>query len=81
MVSTPEIFTNDSPISPMTSTPVKKPRARKSLCLFTNILDVKKKLLTFKLELLNLSASQLTMEIHHGHLKKSEKGIQKSMNR
>ena len=27
----------------MTSTPVKKPSARKSLCLFTNILDVKKK--------------------------------------
>ena len=26
----------------MTSTPVKKPSARKSLCLFTNILDVKK---------------------------------------
>ena len=26
----------------MTSTPVKKPRAQKSLCLFTNILDVKK---------------------------------------
>ena len=42
MVSTPELFTNDSPISPMTTTIVKKPRARKSLCLFTNILDVKK---------------------------------------
>ena len=27
----------------MTSTPVKKPSARKSLCLFTNILDVKPK--------------------------------------
>ena len=27
----------------MTSTPVKKPSARKSLCLFTNILYVKKK--------------------------------------
>ena len=27
----------------MTSTPVKKPGARKSLCLFTNILDVKPK--------------------------------------
>ena len=37
MVSTPEGFTNEIPISPMTSTPVKKPRARKSLCLFTNI--------------------------------------------
>ena len=27
----------------MTPTPVKKPSARKSLCIFTNILDVKKK--------------------------------------
>ena len=43
MVSTPEVFTNDSPISPLTSTPVKKLSARKSMCIFTNILDVKKK--------------------------------------
>ena len=43
MVSNPEVFTNNSPISPMNSTPVKKPRSRKSLCLFTNILDVKNK--------------------------------------
>ena len=42
MVSTPEIFTGNSPISPMTSTPVNKPRAQKSIFLFTNILDVKK---------------------------------------
>ena len=43
MVSTPEGFTNESPISPITSTPVKKPRAGKSLCLFTKILYVKRK--------------------------------------
>ena len=42
MFSTSEVSTNNSPISPMTSTPVKKPSARKSLCIFTNILDVKK---------------------------------------
>ena len=41
MVSTPEVVTYDSPNVPMTSTPVKKPSARKSLCLFTNILYVK----------------------------------------
>ena len=46
MVYTTEGFTDDSPISPMKSIPVKKPRARKSLCLFTNILDVKKKTAT-----------------------------------
>ena len=38
MVSTPEGFTQNRPIYPMTSTPVKKPRAQKSLCLFTHIL-------------------------------------------
>ena len=43
MVSTPEGFTNNSPISPMTSSPVKKPSAQKSLCMFTNVLYVNKK--------------------------------------
>ena len=43
MVSTTEVFTKDSTISPIKSTPVNKPRAQKSLCLFTTILDVKKK--------------------------------------
>ena len=43
MVSTPELFTDDSPNVPMTLSPVKKPSASKSLCLFTNILDVKQK--------------------------------------
>ena len=42
LVSTPEIFIDNSPISPMISTPVKKPRARKSLCMFSNVLYVKK---------------------------------------
>ena len=46
MVYDPEGFTNDSPIYPMTSTPVKKKSARKSLCLFTNILYVKKETAT-----------------------------------
>ena len=39
-VSTPEEVTNYSPNVPMTSTPVKKLSARKSLFLFTNILNV-----------------------------------------
>ena len=46
MVSTPELFTDDSPISPMTSTPVNKPCPKTSLCLSTKILDVKKKTAT-----------------------------------
>ena len=46
MVYTTEGLTDNSTISSMTSTPVKKPSAGKSLCLFTNILDVKKKTVT-----------------------------------
>ena len=43
MVSTLEVVTDKSPSVPMTLTPVKKPSASKSLCLFTNILNVKSK--------------------------------------
>ena len=37
MVYTPERGTDNSTNVPMESTPVKKPSASKSLCLFTNI--------------------------------------------
>ena len=43
MVYTPEGVADNSTNAPMTSTPVKKPSTSKSLCLFTNILDVKPK--------------------------------------
>ena len=43
MGSTPEGFTDNNPISPITQTACKEPSARKLLCLFTNILDVKNK--------------------------------------
>ena len=43
MVSTPEVFTDESTNVSMKSKTVKKPSAGKSLCLFTNIFDVKKK--------------------------------------
>ena len=49
MVSTTEVFTNNSPNVHMTSTQVKKPSARKSLCLFTNILDVNPKTEKFRI--------------------------------
>ena len=42
MVYTPEGITKNSPISPMTSTQVKKPSVQESLCMFTNDLEVKK---------------------------------------
>ena len=43
ILSTPERVTYNSPNVHMTSTPVKKPSARKALCLFTNIMDVQPK--------------------------------------
>ena len=43
MVSTPEIFTDNSPMSPGLSIIVKKFSAVKSLSLFTEVLYVKKK--------------------------------------
>ena len=43
LLSTPEGFTDNSPNVHIPSTPVKKTSARKSLCLFMNILDVKPK--------------------------------------
>ena len=46
MVSNPEVFTDNSLIYPMKQTQVKKPSARKSLWIFTNILYVQKKTAT-----------------------------------
>ena len=43
MVYTPKRVTYNITNSPITSTPVKKPRARKSLCLFINILNFRQK--------------------------------------
>ena len=42
MVSKPEIFRNNSPMSPGPSIIVKKCSVRNSLCIFTEVLDVKK---------------------------------------
>ena len=42
MASTTVEVTDDIPSLNMTQTTVKKPSARKSLCPFTNIFDVKK---------------------------------------
>ena len=42
MVSTTYGFADNSIRYPITPTPIKKPSARKSLCLFTNLLDVRK---------------------------------------
>ena len=44
ILSTPEGVTDNSPNVHIAPTPVKKPSARKSLCLFTYILDVQPKI-------------------------------------
>ena len=61
----------------MTSTPVKKPSARKSLCLFTNILNVKKK--TVKRHVGAAESKHRAMKVGNRLYtnKKKEKGIQK----
>ena len=62
MVSNPEGFTNNSPIYLMTPTPVKKPSARKSLCLFNNILYLKNKAATCRVR----AAKSKSKEIKSG---------------
>ena len=81
MISTPEGFTNNITISTMKSTPVKKPSSWKSLCMFTNFLDVNKMTSYSRVGAAKSKARQLNMEIHHGHWNKSEKGTQKSVKR
>ena len=56
ILSTPEGFTDNSHNVHMPSTPVKKPSYRKSLCLFTNILNVKPKAAKRRLWLQNPDA-------------------------
>ena len=53
MVYNPEGFDNNSPRSPLKPIPVNKPSTSKSLCLFTIIIYVKKKLIFVESEVLN----------------------------
>ena len=77
MVSTPEGLIDNIPISPRTSSSVKKPIAQKSLCMFTNVLDVNKKT-AYRLV---GAAKYKRKAIKYGStpwaLKKGEKGTQK----
>ena len=71
----PEGFTDNSLNLHMTSTPVKKPSARKSLCLFTNILDVKPK--TSKLHIVAAKTKRRAMTVDTSQWKKERKGHSK----
>ena len=79
ILSTPEGFTDNSPYVHMTSSPVKKPSARKSLCLFTNILDVKPT--TAKRFFIAVKSRHKAMKLCNSlwTKKQNEKGIQNSM--
>ena len=61
ILSTSEVVTYDITNVPMTSTPVNKPSARKSLCLFTNIVDVKPK--TAKRRFVAAKSKQKAMKV------------------
>ena len=79
MVSTPDGVTYESPNVPMTSTPVKKPSARKSLCSFTNIFDGKKKTAKYRVgaEKSNRRAMKVGNKLRTKKI--NEKGIKKPM--
>ena len=80
LLSTPEAFTDNSPNVNMPSTPVKKPSARKSLYLFTNILDVQPT--TAKRRFVAAKSRRKAMKVCNNlWTKKNEKGIPKSMSR
>ena len=80
ILSTPEGVTDNSPNIHMTSIPDKKPSYGKSLCLFTNILDVKPT--TARLSFVAAKSRRKAMKLCNSLLKKkNEKGIQKSMSR
>ena len=65
----------------MTSTPVKKPSAQKSLCMFTNILEVEKKNAYHRVGAAKYNHKAIKFGNIPWALKKIEKGIQKFMNR
>ena len=75
MVSNPEWLTDNSTKYTINQTQVKKPSATKSLCLLTNILDVKKTLLSVKSDILNQGARQLNQELRCGQTKESKKKV------
>ena len=78
---TQEGVTDNSPNVHMTSSPVKKPSASKSLCLFTNILDVKPT--TAKRRFVAEKSRRKAMKVCNSlwKINENEKGIQKSMSR
>ena len=78
MVSTLEGVTDESPNFPMTSTPVFL-SASKSLCLFTNIFDVKNKTTKHRIEAAESKRRAMKVSTSCGPGKKTKSLIQKSI--
>ena len=81
LLSTTEVVSDNSRNVPMTSSPVKKPSARESLCLFTTILDVKPKTAKRLFLPQNLNAKPWEWVIACEPRKQNEKDIQRSTSR
>ena len=81
MVSTTEVFSDNIPIYPMTSSPVKKPSAQKSLCIFSNFLCVNKKTAYRRVGADKFNLKAIKYRNTPWALKKTEKGTQKSVTR
>ena len=81
ILSTPGEFTYNSPNVNLTSSPVNKSSARKSICLFTNILDVQPK--TAKCRFVAEKSRHKAMKVCNSlwTKKTNKKGILKSMSR
>ena len=75
MVATPEGVIDKSPNVPLTSTKFKKLSARKSLCLFTNILNVRTKTGKLRIVAANPNVEPLKLVITCGQIKQNKKGI------
>ena len=71
ILSPPDGVKDSSPNVHMTSTPVKKPSARKSLCLFTNILYVQPK--TSKRSFVAAKSRRKAMKVCNSHWTKKTK--------
>ena len=71
IISTPEGVTDNSPNVHMASTPVKKPSSRKSLYLFTNILDFQPK--TAKRRFVAAKSRRKSMKVCNSLWKKKKK--------
>ena len=77
ILSTPEGVTYNCPDVPMPSTTVKKPSARKSLYLFTNILDTKPKTEKRRIGAVKSKCRAIKVDTSLWTKKKNEKGIKK----